>query len=167
LNPRSRLFQCSCLRCAGYSIKVCDRAWPKPSRCAVPIGQVNYFRNIVMSVSELCRPVLCVCRRAYLRNCTSYLRHFFGVLPMALGRSSSGGVEIFYLLPVLWADVMFAHNGQEYATRKIQQVSRVQQSATIASLLRELTRDMGSQSVTYHLAEVTLSPLPQRSWHSI
>jgi len=44
-----------------------------------------------------------------------------------------GGVAIFYLLPVLWDDVMFAHNGKEYATRKSQQVSRLQQSATIAS----------------------------------
>jgi len=60
-----------------------------------PIGE----RSIVMSVS-VC---LCVCLRSNLRNCTSD-RHrvFLCMLPMAVARSSSGGVMISYVLPVLW-----------------------------------------------------------------
>ena len=59
-----------------------------------PIGE----RSIVMSVS------VCVCPRSYLLNCTSDLHQMFfsRMLHTAVARSSSGGVVIRYLLPVLW-----------------------------------------------------------------
>ena len=38
------------------------------------------------------------------------------MLHMAVVRSSSGGVAICYVLPVLWM-TSYAHNGQEQATR--------------------------------------------------
>jgi len=43
-----------------------------------------------------------VCPRSYLRNYTSDLHQFLCMLPMAGTRSSSGGVVIRYVLPVLW-----------------------------------------------------------------
>ena len=46
---------------------------------------------------------LCVCAlvspRAYLRNYTSSFHQFLCMLPMAVARSSSGGVAISYVLP--------------------------------------------------------------------
>jgi len=44
---------------------------------------------------------LFVCRQAYLRNYTSDFYKFLCMLPMAMARSSSGGVAISYVLPVL------------------------------------------------------------------
>ena len=58
--------------------------------------------------AEYCdeRVCLCVCvfvcQRSYLRNCTSDLYQFLCLLPMAVARSSSGGVMICYVFPVLW-----------------------------------------------------------------
>jgi len=44
-----------------------------------------------------------VCPRSYLRNCTSDLHQIFlWMLPVAVARSSSGGVVIRCVLPVLW-----------------------------------------------------------------
>jgi len=44
-----------------------------------------------------------VCPRSYLRTYTSDLHQFvLCMLPMAAARSSSGGVVICYVLPVLW-----------------------------------------------------------------
>ena len=44
-----------------------------------------------------------VCPRSYLRNYTSDLHQIFvHVTYMAVARSSSGGVVIRYVLPVLW-----------------------------------------------------------------
>jgi len=64
-------------------------------------------RDIVMNVS-VCLSVclsaglwVYVGTRAYLRDCTSELRQFLGILPVAEARSSSGGVIICYVLPVL------------------------------------------------------------------
>jgi len=64
-----------------------------------PIGE----RSIVMSVSVCLSVCLCVCLRSNLRNCTSD-RHrvFLYMLPMAVARSSSGGVMVRHVLPVLW-----------------------------------------------------------------
>jgi len=59
-----------------------------------PIGE----RSIVTSVS-VC---LCVCSRSYLRNYTPDFHQFLCMLPMAMARSSSGGVVMCYVLPVLW-----------------------------------------------------------------
>ena len=42
-----------------------------------------------------------VCTRSYRQNYTSNLHHFLRMLPMAVARSSSGGVVIRYVLPVL------------------------------------------------------------------
>ena len=55
---------------------------------------------------RVCSSVFClcvcvcvfVCPRSYLRNFTKFLC----MLPMAVARSSSGGVVIRYVLPVLW-----------------------------------------------------------------
>ena len=44
---------------------------------------------------------LFVCPRSCLRNYTSDLRQFFCMLPVAVARSSSGGVVICYVLPLL------------------------------------------------------------------
>jgi len=70
-----------------------------------PIAQ----RSIVMSVSVCLSVCLCVglcvfvCPRSYLRTYTSDLHQFVScMLPMAAARSSSGGVVICYVLPVLW-----------------------------------------------------------------
>jgi len=63
---------------------------------SAPIGE----RSIVMSVS-VC---VCVCcPQSYLRNYTSDLHQFLCLLPMAVTRSSSGGVVVIicYVLPVL------------------------------------------------------------------
>ena len=52
------------------------------------------------------RACLCACLSArdhnYRRYCTSNLHHFLCTLPMVVARSSSGGVVIRYVLPVLW-----------------------------------------------------------------
>ena len=56
-------------------------------------------RSIVMTVS-VCLCVF-VCPRAYLWKYTSDLYHFC-TLPMTVALSSSGGVAIRYILPVLW-----------------------------------------------------------------
>jgi len=48
-----------------------------------------------------------VCPRSYLRNNTS--TPIFIILPMAVARSSSGGVVISYVLPVLWMTLLYAH----------------------------------------------------------
>jgi len=55
-------------------------------------------RSIAMTVS-VC---LSVYQRAYLGNYTSGLYRYLCTLPMAVARSSSGGVAIRYVLPVLW-----------------------------------------------------------------
>jgi len=62
-----------------------------------PIGK----RSIVMTVSVyVC---VFVCLRSYLRIYLSDLHQIFLCeLPMAVARSSSGGVVICYVLPVLW-----------------------------------------------------------------
>ena len=67
-----------------------------------PIGQ----RSIVMMfvcLSVCVRVCVFVCRRSYPQNYTSNLQHTFCcMLPMAVVRSSSCGVLIRYVLPVLW-----------------------------------------------------------------
>jgi len=46
---------------------------------------------------------VCICPRSYLRNYTSDLHQIFlCMFPMAVARSSSGGVVIRYVLSVLW-----------------------------------------------------------------
>jgi len=45
---------------------------------------------------------LFVCRQAYLPNTRPIFTKFLCTLPMAVGRSSSDGVAIYYVLPVLW-----------------------------------------------------------------
>ena len=52
---------------------------------------------------------VCVCRRAYLRNCTSNLHQFSRVLPAAVTRSCSGGVAMCqaYALPASWTSSCF------------------------------------------------------------
>jgi len=58
-----------------------------------PIGK----RSIVMSVCVF------VCLWSYLRNYTSDLHQIFLCsLPVAVAQSSSGGIVIHYVLPVLW-----------------------------------------------------------------
>ena len=56
-----------------------------------------------MSVYVFVRVCVFVCSRSYLRNCASDLHQFsVHVTYMAVARSSSGGVMIRYVLPVLW-----------------------------------------------------------------
>ena len=51
---------------------------------------------------EVCSSVrVFVCPQSYLRNYTSNLHQIF-VHAMAMARSSSGGVVLRYVLPVLW-----------------------------------------------------------------
>ena len=50
---------------------------------------------------SLCARVF-VCPRSCLRNYASDLRQFLCMLPTTVARSSSGGVVIRYVLPVLW-----------------------------------------------------------------
>jgi len=46
---------------------------------------------------------LSVCQHTFLKNHTSELHHqILRMLPVAVARSSSGGVAIRYVLPVLW-----------------------------------------------------------------
>jgi len=57
--------------------------------------------------AEYCNERVCVCVclcviRSYLRNYTSDLHHFLCLLSMTVARSSSGGVMICYVFPVLW-----------------------------------------------------------------
>jgi len=58
--------------------------------------------------AEYCdkRVCLSVCLSVFvspsLQNCTSDLHQFLCMLTMAVARSSSGGVVIRYVLPVLW-----------------------------------------------------------------
>jgi len=54
--------------------------------------------------AEYCDERVCVfvCPRSYLRNYTSDLHLFLCMLPMAVARSSPGGVVMRYVLPVLW-----------------------------------------------------------------
>ena len=69
--------------------------------CGVnPTGSDRGARSIAMSMS-VCVFVF-VCPRSYLRYYTSDLHQFLCMLPMAVARSSSGGVVICYALPVLW-----------------------------------------------------------------
>jgi len=58
--------------------------------------------SIVMSVSVcLCVSVCVVCPRSYLWKTTCLIfTIFLYILPMAVARSSSGGVVIRYVLPV-------------------------------------------------------------------
>ena len=60
----------------------------------VPVGKLG----IAISIS-VC---LAVCPRACLRNHTSDFHKFLWMLPTAVARSSSGGIMICYVLPVLW-----------------------------------------------------------------
>ena len=58
--------------------------------------------------AEYCDQFVClcvclsVCPRAYLWNCCTDLHEIFVQIPVAVARSSSGGVAIRYALPVLW-----------------------------------------------------------------
>ena len=47
-------------------------------------------------------------------------RNFLCLLPVAVARSSSGGVTVCYALSVFWMTpyLQFAHNGQKQATQK-------------------------------------------------
>jgi len=54
---------------------------------------------------------VCICPRSCRWNYTSYLHQFLCMLPMAVARSSSGGVVIRYVFPGFMDDVIFAHNG--------------------------------------------------------
>ena len=63
-----------------------------------PIGD----RSIVMTVSVYLSVCLSVCPPAYLRKYMSDLYQFVCMSPMAVARSSSGGVAIRCVLPVLW-----------------------------------------------------------------
>jgi len=62
---------------------------------------------------------LSVCRSVHLSASVSPEQHVRAstnvlcTLPMAVARSSSGSVEICYVLPVLWTTSCFTHNGQE------------------------------------------------------
>ena len=68
-----------------------------------------------MNVSVCLCVCVCVCvfvcprSYEYLRNYTSDLHQFLCMLPMAVDRSSCGGVVIRYVLPVLWMTSYFAH----------------------------------------------------------
>jgi len=52
---------------------------------------------------------VCICPRSCRWNYTSYLHQFLCMLPMAVARSSSGGVVIRYVFPGFMDDVIFAH----------------------------------------------------------
>jgi len=71
------------------------------SDCSVPgFGVAEYCDGRVCLSFSVC---LSVCPRAYLRNYTSDLyQACLHVTCMAVARSSSGGVAIHYVLPVLW-----------------------------------------------------------------
>jgi len=70
---------------------------------------IGYFASPLLPDrgAEYCDERVClsvcvfVCPRAYLRNYASDLRLFLCLLPMAVARSSSGGVVICYVFPVL------------------------------------------------------------------
>ena len=60
-----------------------------------------------------------VCPRAYSRNRTSNFHQFLcNMLPTAVTRDSTGGLAAMHYTSGFMDDVMFAHNGQELATRK-------------------------------------------------
>jgi len=59
----------------------------------VPIGKLGIATSI-----SVC---LAVCPRPYLRKHTSDFHKFLWMFPTAVARSSSGGIMIFYVLPVL------------------------------------------------------------------
>jgi len=60
-----------------------------------------------MSVSVCLSVCVFVCPRSYLRTSPIFIK-FSCMLPMAVARSSSGGVVICCVLPVLWM-TSFAH----------------------------------------------------------
>ena len=73
--------------------------------CLIITPPSVWEQSIAMSVS-VC---LCACRsvyprayRAYIRKYISNLDQFLWMLPMAVAQSSSGGVAIRCVLPVLW-----------------------------------------------------------------
>jgi len=86
-----------------------DRTW----NAGVAVRTADGSRRTADAGDEQCLSVclsvwVCVCvfvhpRSSYLRNYTSDLcLIFWRMLPMAVARSSSGGVVIRYVLPVLW-----------------------------------------------------------------
>ena len=84
-------------------------------------------RSIVMSARARACVCVCmfVCPRSYIWNYMSDLhRVFLRVLPMAVARSSSGGVMLLYVLPVLWMTFIFAHKPRLARRRRPAQLKR-------------------------------------------
>ena len=66
--------------------------------CCFWIREAKYYDDV--SCLFVC---LSVCPRAYLLNCTSDLYMIFlCMLPISVARSSSGGIALRYVMPVLW-----------------------------------------------------------------
>jgi len=62
-----------------------------------PVRSIVMFVSVCLSVRTL----------AYLENCTAKLHQMLCMLSLVVVQSSSGGVEIRYVLPVLWMTSRF------------------------------------------------------------
>jgi len=69
-------------------------------------------RSIAISLSVCLCACLSLCPRAYLRDRWTDLHDFLFISPVAVGRSSSGGVAIRYVLPVLRMTLRLAVMGR-------------------------------------------------------
>jgi len=72
-----------------------------------------------------------MCPLAYLKNHTAKHPNFLCILTVVVARSSSGGVAIRYVLPVLRTDgAVFSHNGL-YTAHRVFLVSRASSRPTL------------------------------------